>query len=28
LLDDFAVLSVIINSMQEELLEYRKSKSK
>ncbi len=28
LLDDFAVLSAIINSMQEELLEYRKFKSK
>ncbi|MDJ0815421.1 MAG: DnaJ domain-containing protein [Desulfobacterales bacterium] len=28
LLDDFAVLSAIINSMQEELLEYRKSKAK
>lgn len=27
LLDDFAVLSAIINSMQEELLEYRKFKS-
>lgn len=27
LLDDFAVLSAIINSMQEELLEYRKYKS-
>ena len=28
LLDDFAVLSAIINSMQEELLEYRKFKTK
>lgn len=28
LLDDFAVLSAIINSMQEELLEYRQFKSK